>query len=77
MMDGVKWSIGEGKRVRCLDSSKLPPARTQWTTKPHPTRKAITCPIKKQIKQRASHAHTPQYPPMSASQKPPEGQKMF
>lgn len=55
MMDGVKWSAGEGKRTRCPDSSKLPPAGTQWTTKPRPARRAGS-PIKKQIEQRASRS---------------------
>ena len=57
MMDGVKWSAGEGKHARCSDSSELPPTGTQWATKPRPAGRAgspITCPIKKQIEQRAS-----------------------
>ena len=55
-----------------LDSSELPPAGTQRATQPRP---AGTCPIKQQIEQQASNS--PPGTPISASQKPPEGQKML
>lgn len=59
MMDGVKWSAGEGKHAQRLDSGELPPAGTQWANKPRPAGRAgspISCPIKKQIEQPASYS---------------------
>lgn len=64
MMDGVKWSAGEGKHAQRLDSGELPPAGTQWANKPRPAGRAgspISCPIKKQIEQPASYR--PPVPP--------------